>query len=266
MSIDAAIRAVARKKVAGEVISAWRTAEPFLREWGITNNKRRAMLIGQCAHESGQFAARYENLNYSSSALWVVFKKHFKNAAETERFARKPELIANRVYSNRMGNGDESTGEGYLYRGRGYLQLTGKSNYNKFGKLLGIDLLNEPDQVAEPVVSLQVAALYCASRKRNGKTLLEWADEDDVRMVTRGINGGTHGLADRINKTEAALSALGKKVTTAEKQRLLVANGFDPGPIDGLPGPKTTSATALAKKQFGISPPELWQALARKAN
>lgn len=262
MSIERAIKAVARKGVVQEVISAWYDAEDMLRQQGVTNNRRRAMLIGQCAHESGQFASRFENLNYSSGALWSVFRKYFKNEAETERFARKPKQIANRVYSNRMGNGDESSGDGYRYRGRGYLQLTGKSNYLKYGKLLDIDLITNPDLVADPVVSWQVAALYCATRKREGRNLFEWADALDTRMVTRGINGGTHGLTDRINKTEAALSALQGKITTAEKQRLLAANGFNPGPIDGLSGSKTTRATRAAQAKFGIAPPDLWAKLA----
>ena len=165
-----------------------------------------------------------------------------------------------------MGNGDEASGDGFRYRGRGYLQLTGKSNYLKYGKLLNLDLITNPDLVADPVVSWQIAALYCATRKREGRNLFEWADAGDTRMVTRGINGGTHGLTDRINKTEAALSALHGKITTAEKQRLLAANGFNPGPIDGLPGSKTTRATQAAQAKFGIAPPDLWTKLAKTAD
>ncbi len=266
MSVDKAIKAVAKKGIAKEVIGAWREAEKMLRAQGVTNNKREAMLIGQCAHESAQFTARFENLNYSASALLALFGKYFSGEAGANQFARKPQKIANRIYGNRMGNSDEASGEGYLYRGRGYLQLTGKSNYQKYGNLLGLDLIANPDLVADPVASWQIAALYCANRTKHGKNLFEWADSGDTLMVTKGINGGTHGLTDRINKTNAALSALQGKITTAEKQHLLAANGFNPGPIDGLPGSKTTKATKAAIEKFNIEPPELWVKLAKLAN
>ena len=222
------------------------------------------MLIGQCAHESAQFKARFENLNYSARALQAVFSKYFPNEAEAKRFARKPEAIANRVYGGRTGNGKEATGDGYLYRGRGYLQLTGKSNYRTYGNVLDIDLVNDPDLAAEPSISWRIAAHCCATRTRDGRTLLEWADDGDTLMVTRGINGGTHGLADRIAKTEAALSALAGKLSVAEQQRLLAGAGFDPGPIDGLSGKQTRRALQAAKKSLGLEPPELWERLRRK--
>ena len=266
MGVENAIRAVAIPGVANEVIAAWHTSAELLHQQGVTNNKRKAMLIGQCALESARFSARFENLNYSASALWGMFGKYFDSEAETQTFALKPQKIANRIYSNRMGNGDEASGDGYRFRGRGYLQLTGKSNYRRYGNLLGIDLIAEPDLVAAPEISWQVAALYCANRSKQGKNLFQWADAGDTRMVTRGINGGTHGLADRISKTEAALSALQGKLITAQKQQLLAANGFTPGPIDGLPGNKTRSATKAAEAKFGIAPPELWSKLAALLN
>ena len=266
MTGKAAILANGGKSEAAKVAAAaWMAKEPELVALGINNNKRRAMLIGQCGHESARFRSRFENLNYSASALWQLFSKYFKNEAECEVYQRKPEMIANRIYGGRMGNGAEASGEGYRYRGRGYLQLTGKSNYTKFGNALGLDLVGDPDQAADPEVSWCIAAHYCATRIRSGKSLLEWADEGDTLMVTKGINGGTHGLSDRISQTETALSVLSGKLTVADKQGLLAAAGFEPGPIDGLMGSKTRSATNAAKAALGIGPPELWEKLRKKA-
>ena len=125
MTIEAAIRAVARTKaVADLAVNAWLTDEDKLTANGINNNNRKAMLIGQCAHESGRFVHRFENLNYSADGLWRVFRRHFSSRAECNNYHRQPERIANRVYANRMDNGPETSGDGWKYRGRGYLQLT----------------------------------------------------------------------------------------------------------------------------------------------
>lgn len=266
MTAKAAILAVGGRSEAAKVAAAaWAASEQALGAQGITNNKRRAMLIGQCSHESARFKSRFENLNYSAEALWKVFRKYFSSEAECRDFARKPERIANRVYGGRMGNGDESSGEGYLYRGRGYLQLTGKSNYKRYGKALGIDLVDNPDQAADPEISWRIAAHYCATRKVDGVTLLQWADVPNTEMVTLGINGGRHGLADRIAQTEAAMSVLSGKLTLADKQSLLAGAGFNPGPIDGLMGKKTRNATKAASQALGVVPPELWDRLRKKA-
>lgn len=266
MTIDAAIRAVAHSgTVAAAASAAWHADGAALEAAGINNNDRRAMLIGQCAHESAGFLHRFENLNYSADALFRVFRSKFADRAECEAFARQPERIANRAYANRMGNGSEASGDGFRYRGRGYLQLTGKDNYRIFGDRLGIDLVGDPDRAAEPSICWRIAADYCASRRRSGRTLLEWADLGDTTMVTKGINGGTHGLADRIARTARALAALSNEVPVAEQQRLLLAAGFNPGPIDGLMGPKTRAATDAASAATGVAPPALWAHLAEIA-
>jgi len=262
MSIEAAIRAVSGSQAVADIATkAWMDDKDKLETIGVNNDARRAMLIGQCAHESGLFKRREENLNYSADGLWRVFRRHFASRAECDQFARKPEKIANRVYSSRMGNGPESSGDGFRYRGRGYLQLTGKSNYATYGKALGLDLVNNPDQAADPAVCWQIAARYCASRKLSGKSLLIWADVPDTVMVTKGINGGRNGLEDRIELTDRAMAALNGAISVAEQQRLLAHAGFDPGVIDGLMGKNTRDATEQAAAKFGVQPPALWDKL-----
>ena len=269
MSIEAAIAACAASRTtAAEAFSAWRAAQDKLTALGVTGAFREAMLIGQCAHESARFLSRFENLNYSGAALWRIFRRHFETEADAEAYHRQPERIANRVYGGRMDNGNEASGDGWRYRGRGYLQLTGKANYRIYGELLGLDLLGNPDLAARPEHCWTIAAQYVARTRRSGKTLLEWADgpDADVYMVTRGINGGTHGLADRQVLTAKAMRALtADQPTAAEWQTLLLAAGFEPGPIDGLMGPKTRAARDAAERSYGLRGPALVDRLRRQA-
>ena len=158
---------------------------------------RIAHFLAQAMHESGDFSINTENLNYSAQGLLRIFPKYFPSAELAEHYARKPELIANRVYGGRMGNGPEATGEGWKYRGRGIFQLTGKDNYRHYGEQLGIDLENEPEAAYDPCVSLQVACQYWKDRNIN-----QAADNNDIVAVTRKINGGTIGLDDRTHHFE----------------------------------------------------------------
>jgi len=158
----------------------------------INTPQRCAMFLAQTAHESGNFATTQENLNYSAKGLMGIFKKYFPTVDSTISYERKPERIANRVYANRMGNGSESSGEGYKYRGRGLIQLTGKDNYTNCGRALGLDLVSNPDQVADNPVAVLSAGWFWDTRKLN-----TWADQNDVLTVTKKINGGTIGLNDR---------------------------------------------------------------------
>lgn len=161
----------------------------------ITNELRLAHFLAQCAHESNDFTAVFENLNYSADALRKVFGKYFPGNLN-ESYARKPEKIGSRVYGSRMGNGDETSGEGYKYRGRGYIQLTGKVNYQAFSKYINEDCVANPDLVANKY-PLASAAYYFGSRNL-------WAvcdkgsGTDTVTSVTKLVNGGTIGLDDRI--------------------------------------------------------------------
>lgn len=161
--------------------------------------------LAQCAHESGNFKFVKENLNYSADGLLKVFPKYFsKDTAEIA--ARKPEVIANIVYSNRMGNGDRASGDGWKYIGRGYIQLTGKSNYAAFGKYIGVDLIANPELV-ETKYPLTSAAWYFEVRKL-WSIAEQGIDEETIKKITKLINGGTHGLADRISKTKTINSFL----------------------------------------------------------
>lgn len=175
-------------------------------KFGITNNLRLAHFLAQCGHESGGFKAVSENLNYGAKGLRGIFGKYFPTDAKALEYERKPEKIANLVYGNRMGNGDESTGEGYKFRGRGYIQLTGKSNYANFAKFIGEDTVANPDLVATKY-PLASAAFFFQS---NGLWAIcdKGADDATVTAVTKRVNGGTIGLPDRIKHFKEYYAAL----------------------------------------------------------
>ena len=164
-------------------------------KFNITNNLRLAHFLAQCGHESGNFKAVSENLNYSADGLKKIFGKYFPGNLN-ESYARQPEKIAARVYASRMGNGDEASGEGFKFRGRGYLQTTGKSNYIQLGKFLGEDLVSNPDLVATKY-PLASAAFFFDSNKL-WAICDKGADDATVTAVTKRVNGGTIGLIDRI--------------------------------------------------------------------
>ena len=163
--------------------------------FNITTNLRLAHFLSQCGHESGGFKAVSENLNYSADGLKRTFGKYFPgNLAES--YAKQPEKIASRVYANRMSNGDEASKEGYKFRGRGYIQLTGKGNYTSFTKFIGEDCVANPDLVATKY-PLASAAFFFDSNKL-WSICDKGADDATVTAVTKRVNGGTIGLADRI--------------------------------------------------------------------
>jgi putative chitinase len=157
---------------------------------------RLAHFLAQCGHESGGFKATQENLNYSAKGLNGIFKKYFPTLESALPYERKPEKIASKVYGGRMGNGPESTGEGYKFRGRGYIQLTGKENYTAFGKSIGEDMTVNPDKVASTYALLSAAWFF----SKNGlhKIADEGASDTVVTKITKRVNGGTIGLPDRI--------------------------------------------------------------------
>lgn len=158
---------------------------------GLDTPLRRAHFMAQLAHESAGFTRLVENLNYSADGLRRTWPSRF-TAAQALQYGRRPEAIANRVYGNRLGNGGEATGDGWRYRGRGYLQLTGRANYREFGQRLGVDLEANPDRAAEPEIAMRIAESYWLHK---GLHLL--ADMDDLEGITRRINGGLNGLDDR---------------------------------------------------------------------
>lgn len=181
--------------------------EVSLPKYGIADTRTRlAHFFAQVLHESGCMRFDMENLNYSAKGLLATFPKYFKTAADAEAFARQPEKIANRVYANRMGNGTEASGDGFRYRGRGLIQLTGKVNYVAFAKWLGDErVIDQPDLVATEY-AVQSAVFFW---DRNALNAL--ADKDDIVKVTKRINGGENGLAHRrelFNKANGLLSML----------------------------------------------------------
>ena len=165
------------------------------KKFNITNPLRLAHFLAQCGHESGGFKAVSENLNYSADGLKKIFGKYFPGNLN-ESYARQPEKIASRVYGSRMGNGDESTGEGFKFRGRGYIQLTGKQNYTNFAKFIGEDTVSNPDLVATKY-PLASAAFFFDSNKL-WSICDKGADDATVTAVTKRVNGGILGLNDRI--------------------------------------------------------------------
>jgi putative chitinase len=169
---------------------------------------RAAHFFAQCAHESGNFKAFSENLNYGAKGLQGIFKKYFPDAATAARYERKPEMIANRVYASRMGNGDEKSGDGWRFRGRGAIQLTGKNNYLAFSKHIGDpEVMTNPDIVATKY-SFESAMFFFET---NGLWSIcdKGVDDATILALTRRINGGTHGLEDRNQKTKRYAVMLG---------------------------------------------------------
>jgi putative chitinase len=179
----------------------------LLPDYEINTPQRIAAFIAQCSHESGGFTALQENLNYKPATLRKLFGKYFPTDALAEEYCSKPNkqaAIANRVYASRMGNGDEASGDGYKYRGRGLIQLTGKSNYIAFADSLEISPEDASDYLATFEGAAQSACWFWEANNLN-----QWADKGDIVTLTKRINGGTIGLEDRIKHYEHALHVLG---------------------------------------------------------
>lgn len=179
-----------------------------LPQFHVTTPKRVAAFVAQCAHESADFTTLQENLNYSADALNKLFGKYFASAGrDAAPYHRKPEMIANVIYANRMGNGDTASGEGWKFRGRGPIQLTGKSNYQKFASDFFEDpetVINDPDLVTDDVPT----SLYSALWFWNKNNLNKFADASDIKGMTKVINGGYIGLEDRIKHYNHAIEIL----------------------------------------------------------
>ena len=176
-------------------------------QYNINTPKRMAAFLAQCGHESAGWTIFEENLNYSASGLRKVFGKYFPTDALAIKYQRKPEMIANRVYANRMGNGTEESGDGWKYRGRGPIQLTGKSNYTRFAK----DMFENWEVVVEHpewVSYDKKYAIMSAVWFWNTNNLNQYADSEDIRQMTRKINGGYNGLNDRIKHYNEAIHLL----------------------------------------------------------
>jgi putative chitinase len=173
----------------------------YLPKFGVDTPEEIARFIAQCGHESNDFSVRSENLNYSTQGLLKTFRKYFDEST-APAYARRPEKIANRVYANRMSNGNEASGDGWKFRGRGIIQLTGKANYRTCSEDLFQDerLLANPETVAEPNMALQSALWFWNKNKLNAIS--------DMVLLTRRINGGQHGLADRQSRYSHSIKIL----------------------------------------------------------
>jgi putative chitinase len=164
---------------------------------------RQASFIGQCGHECGNFKILEENLNYRAEALMRLWKSRFPTIEIANEYARNPKKIANKVYASRMGNRDESSGDGFRFRGRGCIQLTGHANYFHAGKACDVDFVMEPDLVATPQYAAMTAGWFWDTHKLN-----QFADVRDFKTMTKKINGGFIGLDDRIKHIEHAMQVL----------------------------------------------------------
>lgn len=188
-------------------IDQWHGAlAQLLPEYGIDTSQRIAAFVAQCAHESGNFVFLKENLNYRAPTLRKLFSKYFPTDALAEEYASKPnkqEAIANRIYANRMGNGNEASGDGFRYCGRGLIQLTGKENYSWFAASLEIPVEEASEYLQTFEGAVQSACWFWETNNLN-----QWADKGDILTLTKRINGGTIGLEDRIKHYEHALHTL----------------------------------------------------------
>ena len=186
-------------------IDDWHEAlDQLLDDYGIDTPQRVAHFIAQCAHESGGFKFIKENLNYKAESLQKIFHKYFPTPELAQAYAKKPEMIANRIYANRMGNGDEHSGDGYRYCGRGLIQLTGKNNYQAFADSLEMPVEQVPEFLQTFEGAVQSACWFWEANNLN-----QYADTDDILTMTKRINGGTIGLEDRKKHYEHAKHIFG---------------------------------------------------------
>lgn len=186
-----------------DVAQKWvKFANSTMERFEINTPVRQAHFLSQYAHETGQFMRMSENLNYSAEGLLATFPTHFTKD-EVKKFERHPMAIASRVYANRYGNGNEESGDGWLYRGRGWCQLTFKDNYKAFSDAVGIDFVANPDLLLTPGYAAMVGGWYWRSHGCNSM-----ADMGEIRGITKAINGGYNGLDTRIARLEVATTAL----------------------------------------------------------
>jgi putative chitinase len=245
--------------------AAWADAAmEILPKYEITTPNRIAGFFAQCGHESMNFTVLSENLNYRAETLEKLFSKYFSKAGRNATdYAKQPEKIANVIYASRMGNGDTASGDGYRFRGRGVVQLTGRDNYTAFGKSVGLTAEEVIDYVTTKKGALESACWYWASRNINAA-----CDANDIVKMTKLVNGGTIGLDDRKKHYDQALAVLGgavpapithaasipgvlKKGSTGENVKRLQAElGLDD---DGVFGPGTEAALKKWQTANGLA-------------
>jgi putative chitinase len=176
---------------------------PILEEHEINTDLRKAHFLSQVMHECGDFRLKEENLNYSADGLMKVFGKYFPNIELAKEYEKQPEKIANKVYANRLGNGNEESGDGWFYRGRGFIQLTGKCNYQGFKNYAGVDFVTSPSSLTISLEYLSLSAVWFWNSKNLNQYADEGSDEHVIEAIRRKINGGTNGLEDVIKRFNA---------------------------------------------------------------
>lgn len=237
----------------------------LLPKYEIDTPERVAGFIAQCSHESAEFSVLEENLNYSANALKAVFGKYFRDRSP-DAYARKPEAIANVVYASRMGNGSTKSGDGWKFRGRGVIQLTGKNNYMAFGEATG---LSDEDQIIK-YLETKEGALESACWFWKANNLNTAADAKDIKKMTKLINGGYNGLEDREKHYKHALEVLGAvkaakptpKPAAKATPKAATKKSLDPTveeiqaklgiTADGIKGPKTIAAIKKYQTDNGL--------------
>lgn len=220
----------------------------FFPKYNITTNNRIAAFLAQTGHESLNFKVIEENLNYSTDGLRRVFRKYFTSAVIAKRYARQPERIASRVYANRLGNGPESSKDGWRYRGRGLIQLTGKSNYQLFADYIGKSLSETVEYLSTKKGAFESACWFWTTKNLN-----YYADNKDIVGMTKLINGGTNGLDDRRKKYLHALSILNKHNPTSGEEIVKEVQAALGVNVDGVFGPKTKEALRAWQKNHGLA-------------
>ncbi|MGO1080711.1 peptidoglycan-binding protein [Inquilinus sp. CA228] len=232
-------------------------------EFDISDKPNRLpFFLAQVAHESGGLSVIEENLKYSAKRMTEIWPSRFPTLASAEPFAGNPEALANKVYASRMGNGSPDSGDGWKYRGRGYIQITGRDGYRAIGTAIGINLEADPDRASAPADALRVACGFWKWKKVNAA-----CDEGDFVKVTRLVNGGTTGLADRqawLEKVRKVLkpapaaspakSAPPTKEDIRKVQQALRDRGFTSVTADGIMGPKTTAAIDKFRRDNDLKP------------
>ncbi len=267
---------VSRLTIRGRYTLAMLRSHELLVEYGINSPQRLAHFIGQGLVETGFLQHTEENLNYSANALRRVFGRHFNSNAEALEYARKPKRIANKVYGNRMGNGDEASGDGWRYRGRGFFQLTGRNNYEIYSEASGVDIVANPDILSRDLKkSIHVAAAFW--QKNN---LALYADDNDMKKVSRAINFGNpnvgkkaHGEEKRIEWTKRVMGLLDEPIRVQvdaqsfddlevgdrgtevrELQEKLALLDFAVGKPDGVFGKNTRRAVIMFQFEHDLEP------------